>query len=98
MEYDYPGNIRELEHVIEHAFIRCSGDVLNPEHLPKDLKSGNIVASVINAENPLKALEREMVYQMLCDTGWKYSECAKKLKVSRTTLWRKMKELGIEKA
>ena len=97
MEYNYPGNIRELEHIIEHTFIRCSGSTINPEHLPKDIKNKNILASVINDAEPLKALEREMIHQILNETNWKYSECAQKLKVSRTTLWRKMKDLGIRK-
>ncbi|MBI4379242.1 MAG: sigma 54-interacting transcriptional regulator [Nitrospinae bacterium] len=97
MEYNYPGNIRELEHIIEHAFIRCSGSMINPEHLPKDIKNNNIVTSVISHAEPFKALEREMIYQILHETNWKYSECAKKLRVSRTTLWRKMKEHEINK-
>ncbi|MEK6589165.1 MAG: helix-turn-helix domain-containing protein [Nitrospinota bacterium] len=71
--------------------------MINPEHLPKDIKSNNIVASVINNAEPFKALEREMICHILHKTNWKYSECAKKLRVSRTTLWRKMKEHEINK-
>ncbi|MBI5643990.1 MAG: sigma 54-interacting transcriptional regulator [Deltaproteobacteria bacterium] len=97
MEYNYPGNIRELEHVIEHAFVRCQGKTLNPEHLPKDLQNRDLVGRVINEAEPLKALEKEIIAQALNETGWKYNDCARKLKMSRTTLWRRMKEFGIEK-
>lgn len=97
MEYDYPGNIRELEHIIEHAFVRCSGKTLNPEHLPKDLQNNSIIGKVINNSEPLKALEKEMILKGLDETNWKYNECAKKLKMSRTTLWRRMKEFNIDK-
>lgn len=97
MEYNYPGNIRELGHIIEHAFVRCSGKTLNPEHLPKDLQNMDMIGKVINESEPLKALEREMIIRALNETKWKYNECSKKLKMSRTTLWRRMKELNIEK-
>ncbi len=97
MEYGYPGNIRELEHIIEHAFVRCQGKTLNPEHLPKDLRNRDIIGKVIGGPEPLKALEKEIILQALSETDWRYSEAAKKLKMSRTTLWRRMKELNINK-
>ncbi len=98
MEYGYPGNIRELEHIIEHAFVRCQGNTINPEHLPKDLQASGLVDRAMSTDEPLKALEREVVMKALSENGWKYSETARKLKMSRTTLWRRMKELGIEKS
>lgn len=97
MDYDYPGNIRELEHVIEHAFVRCPGNTINPEYLPKDLQNKRVTERVISGSEPMKAFEKEMITRALMETGWKYNECANKLKISRTTLWRRMKELGIEK-
>lgn len=97
MDYDYPGNIRELEHVIEHAFVRCQGRTINHEHLPKDLQTRGVIDRVMSTEEPLKALEKEMIMKALVETGWKFSETARKLRMSRTTLWRRMKELGIEK-
>lgn len=97
LDYDYPGNIRELEHVIEHAFVRCQGRTINPEHLPKDLQTRGVIERVMSTEEPLKALEKEMIMKALLETGWRYNETAKKLRMSRTTLWRRMKELGIEK-
>jgi len=97
VEYSYPGNIRELEHIIEHAFVRCQGKTLNPEHLPRDLQEADLVGKALNDPDPLKALEREMILRALDGAGWKYKECSEKLNMSRTTLWRRMKELGIAK-
>ena len=95
--YNYPGNIRELEHLIEHAFVRCHGKTLNPEHFPNDIKDVDLINRVITDAEPLKALAREMIIKALDETGWKYKDCAEKLKLSRTTLWRRMKELKIAK-
>ena len=97
MEYEYPGNIRELEHIIEHAFVRCQGNTISPEHLPKDLQAKAVVDRVLGTEEPLKSLEREMILKSLHETNWKYSDTARMLKMSRTTLWRRMKDLCIEK-
>ncbi len=97
MEYNYPGNIRELEHIIEHAFVRCQGKTINPENLPRDLQNNYIISNVMSQSEPLKALEKEMIVQALRETDWKYSECSRKLNISRTTLWRRMKEFNIEK-
>ncbi|TAN63766.1 PAS domain-containing protein [bacterium] len=97
MAYNYPGNIRELEHVIEHAFVRCQGKTINPEHLPGDLQVNDMVTRALSQSEPLKSLEREMILKTLDETKWKYTECARKLKMSRTTLWRRMKELSIAK-
>ncbi|MBE9536437.1 MAG: sigma 54-interacting transcriptional regulator [Proteobacteria bacterium] len=97
MDYSYPGNIRELEHIIEHAFVRCRGKTITPEHLPKELQSVDMIGRAMDSEEPLKELERETILRALEESGWKLQACARRLKISRTTLWRKMKELGIEK-
>ncbi len=52
---------------------------------------------MLGTEEPLKSLEREMILKSLHEASWKYSDTARMLKMSRTTLWRRMKELGIEK-
>lgn len=97
MEYNFHGNIRELEHIIEHAFIRCSGKTINPDHLPKEIQDKDIIEKVIHKAEPLKVLEKELINRALKETNWKYQECAVVLKMSRTTLWRKMKEFNIDK-
>lgn len=98
MEYRYPGNIRELEHIIEHAFVRCSGRTINPEHLANDIRNKDLISMVINDPEPLKAMEREIIYRVLKEANWRYLDVAKKLGMSRVTLWRRMKDLNIEKS
>ncbi|MDH3974553.1 MAG: sigma 54-interacting transcriptional regulator [Deltaproteobacteria bacterium] len=97
MDYNYPGNIRELEHVMEHAFVRCRGKTIHPEHLPKELQSSDLIDRAMDSDEPLKELERETIVRALNESDWKLQTCAKRLKISRTTLWRRMKDLGIEK-
>ena len=97
LDYDYPGNIRELEHIIEYAFVRCQGKTINPDHLPRDVHVGDIVGKATSSAEPLKALEREVISRVLKENKWKYKESAKSLQMSRTTLWRRMRDLGIEK-
>jgi len=97
LEYNYPGNIRELEHIMEHAFVRCQGRTITAEHLPKELQTVDMIDRAMESEEPLKELERETILRALDESGWKLQTCARRLKISRTTLWRKMKELEIEK-
>jgi PAS domain S-box-containing protein len=99
MEYDYPGNVRELENIIEHSAIRARGKYIKASDLPLPL-----IPLQINSEMklhqinvPLQNLERELIVKALDETRWRISKTASKLGVSRVTLWRKMKEYGIEK-
>lgn len=98
LEYNYPGNIRELEHIMEHAFVRCHGKTIHPEHLPHDLQSSDIIDMAIHSGAPLKALEKETITRALNESDWHLQDCAKKLHISRTTLWRKMRDLDIKKS
>ena len=101
MAYDYPGNIRELEHIIEHAFVRCNDRIILPEHLPEEIRNHvmekSLIDRAIGSGKPLEALEREMLIRLLRECNWKMQECARRLNISRTTLWRKLKRLGIDK-
>ncbi|HLG22941.1 MAG TPA: sigma 54-interacting transcriptional regulator [Candidatus Manganitrophaceae bacterium] len=92
-QYDYPGNIRELENIIEHFMVFCSGDILQAEHLQKDIQPSrqSIIGKVIENEEPLESMERELILRVLNQTRWNYKRTAEKLKISRTTLWRKIK-------
>ena len=45
MEHDYPGNVRELENIIEHAFVLCRGSMIEPHHLPSSIRDEATIES-----------------------------------------------------
>lgn len=99
MDYDFPGNIRELENIIEHVMVFCSGDMLEAEHLQKDIQPirSDPIGTVVGEEDPIQAMEQALIVKILNQTGWNYKKTAEKLKMSRTTLWRKLKLYSLSK-
>ena len=99
IKYTYPGNTRELENIIEHAFIRCNGNTIFPHHLPDDFfhDDTDFIENILKSKNPLDALERKLILKVLDETNWAYQEAASRLSISRATLWRKIKALAIKK-
>jgi PAS domain S-box-containing protein len=93
LEYSYPGNVRQLEYIIEHAFVRCQGRVIEKRHLPSDLTShpDDLVSGALATGKPLEALELEIVQRVLEQCGGKPKLAAQRLGISRVTLWRKLK-------
>ncbi|MCS7308379.1 MAG: sigma-54-dependent Fis family transcriptional regulator, partial [Aquificaceae bacterium] len=84
LSYSFPGNVRELENMIERAVITCKGSLVNPEDIELDTDRG------IKAQE-----EKEKILRVLEQTGGNRSLAARMLGIHRTTLWRKLKELGI---
>ncbi len=98
MEYNWPGNIRELENVIEHCFVLCSGDVIQINSLPKRLKESSIKNIVSNNSGSLKSFketEKELILSILKKCNWNRTRAAKELNIDPSTLWRKMKKFNI---
>ena len=101
MQHDFPGNIRELENIIEHAFILCRGSEIRPEHLPRELSAGmditeqneNIEAKSI--ELTKRQAEVTMILNALQRHNGNRKETAAELGINKTTLWRKMKKYGV---
>jgi PAS domain S-box-containing protein len=100
MRYDFPGNIRELENAIEHAFVLCNGSRIQMDHLPKELieKAKEPVHAAAISPEPLKRAEAQAVLQSLEKHGGSRKKTAEELGISGVTLWRKMKKLGIQRA
>ena len=91
MTHDYPGNVRELENIIEHAFILCAGGVIHPQHLPESLRPADQSVPVA-APSTLHDLEAYVILETLRHHGWNRLAAAKALGIHKTTLWRKMKQ------
>ena len=98
MQHDFPGNIRELENIIEHGFVLCRGRVITLEHLPRDLQGVSSVAEapVASGNASLKDAEAAVISSLLAEHGGSRVKTARALGINPSTLWRKMKRLGIK--
>ena len=95
MLYDWPGNTRELENVIEHAFILCKEPLIRLQHLPDKLLS-EINAIFATGGTTLKDIEKNAILQALQRNNWKKAVTAKELGIDKNTLRRKIIRYGIE--
>ncbi|HSA16210.1 MAG TPA: sigma 54-interacting transcriptional regulator [Spirochaetota bacterium] len=93
MDYDYPGNIRELENIIEHAFVLCRESYIRREHLPKQLRTTGIPP---DAGRTLEEMEQLYINRALEKNSGNRTRAAQDLGIDTSTLWRKMKKYGIE--
>ncbi len=95
LKYQYPGNVRELENFIEHAFVLCDGGMIKPEHLPEILRretaeiGGEPIATV-------QDFETKMINSALRRNHWNRAAAAEELGMHKTTLYRKIRKLRIE--
>mgnify|MGYP001626205864 CR=1 FL=1 len=98
MEYDYPGNIRELENIIERGVALATGNVLEPGHLPEDLQFLKIKTfrKKEGRYPTLEEQEKEYILWILKEVGGNKSLAAEILGIDRVSLWRKLKKYGIE--
>jgi len=98
MKYEFPGNVRELENLIEHAFVLCHGHKIRLEHLPKEfieqLKE-EIIPAVKQADR-LKSAEATVIIDVLKKHAGNRTKAAKELGIDKSTLWRKIKKYNIE--
>lgn len=98
VDYPWPGNVRQLEHAIEHAFIHCTGRMIQVKHLPDEImhKSSALIEKMLGKETPIEELEKEIILETLRRNNQSRERTARALKISRITLWRKMKKYGIK--
>lgn len=97
-DYHWPGNIRELENAMERATALCRGPVIELKDLPSSLNLRERHKSTIAIEvgASLEEVEREVIRQTLSQVGEKRVQAAKVLGIGASTLYRKMKEMGLE--
>lgn len=92
LDHPFPGNIRELENIIEYAFITCKGPVIAVEHLPREVRKRVRVQNFESVADD--DAESEKIKTLLARYHSR-PEVARALGISRTTLWRKMKKLRL---
>jgi DNA-binding NtrC family response regulator len=111
--YDYPGNVRELENAIQHAVAVSEGDVIRAGDLPAALRAPRLLprqgtpeAAGVPPARPrethqgwsLAEVEREHIQRVLALHSGNATTAARQLGISRTTLWRKLKEYGLRRS
>ena len=104
---DWPGNIRELENVIERAVILCKNTIITPEDFPEALNKKTSAAVNIQGNHgsedncklkkALQEPEKDLLVKALESTNWNRNDAAKSLGINRTTLYKKMLRFGLLK-
>ena len=99
LNYDYPGNVRELENIIEHALIVCQDKIIERNHLPLSLQDGISTPLPEEEKRPfdkeIEFSEKNLILETLRKHNWNKGKTASALEINRTTLWRKIKKYNI---
>ena len=100
MSYEFPGNVRELENIIERAVALCDGDTIQTKHLPPDLQQ-----LTLRVQRPrqreflsLEEQEKEYISWVLRKTKGNKTKAAEILGIDRVSLWRKLKKYQLEES
>ncbi|MDD5698165.1 MAG: sigma 54-interacting transcriptional regulator [Victivallaceae bacterium] len=96
MNYDYPGNIRELENIIEQAFVLCRGNIIEIHHLPFELRPETAPGGDSFSSLSLPAMEKRLIAETLQRCGGNRTKTARELDINPSTLYRKIKAFSIE--
>ncbi|MBD3383550.1 PAS domain-containing protein [candidate division KSB1 bacterium] len=95
MVCEYPGNIRELENIIEHAFVLCTKEEIDISSLPENIHPGSDPQSTTSVKKALEIAEAETILQLLKRNHYNRYKTAQDLGIHKSTLFRKIKKLGI---
>ena len=99
MRYNFPGNIRQLENVIEYAFVLCRGDMIRTRHLSREILNdvnNRSDKDVKSASSHLDTAEKKVIIDALHRHNANRGKTAAFLGIDKSTLWRKMKKYNIE--
>jgi len=92
VRYDWPGNIRELENIIERAMVLCRGEIIDVKDVPLEAQP-----AARSSGERLQDVEKQHITTVLGKAGWNLSKAAERLGIHRNTLRAKIKEYGITK-
>ena len=96
LAHDYPGNVRELENIIEHCFVLCQGEVIEKKHLPVSVcPSSNVDKRKASETRTLKQMEQLLIVEALRRNKGNQTATAKELGINKSTLFRKLKAYDI---
>jgi DNA-binding NtrC family response regulator len=113
LAYDWPGNVRELANALEYALVHAEGTSVLPRHLPPEMRESGQGAAASWGEPagmpptglvqayyraPTGSEEREALSRALRESGGNRAQAARRLGMSRTTLWKRLKQYGLEDA
>ncbi|MCX7858271.1 MAG: sigma-54 dependent transcriptional regulator [Deltaproteobacteria bacterium] len=97
MEYHWPGNVRQLESVIERAYIMCDGDIIDLDHLPEEVKNTKFsfekLIEIPDEGIDLARLEKELIRKAIIKANGKLTQAAKLLNMPYDTFWLKVKRM-----
>ena len=95
MAQDWPGNIRELENAIERAFILCNEGQITIGHLPEDLRAHGVGGTDRDVRSAHEIIDARAIHASLERNAFNRLAAARELGIHKTTLFRRMKKLGI---
>jgi two-component system response regulator AtoC len=94
-KYSYPGNVRELENIIQHAIVMSQSNMLIPQNLPDEIRGIRPDTQARNLSDSLAKIEKQKIKTTLAECNGNLSKAAKLLGINRTTLWRRIKKYDI---
>ena len=94
MQHAFPGNVRELQHIVERACVLCRGERIELEHLPQRLQTP--LSREVAIHTRLDSHESAIIRQALERNGWNRSAAARELGIHRSTLFKKIKRLNVK--
>ena len=97
LTYDYPGNVRELENIIEHCFVLCDGEIIEAKHLPISVRPILKTNEIENSQPAtIKQMEIVLINQALLRNNGNKTKVAKELGIDKSTLFRKIKAFDVK--
>ena len=96
MEHDFPGNVRELENIIEQAFVLCRGGIVDLHHLPPELRGSPRTSAESFSPMRLRTMEKLLITEILQRRRGNRKLAARDLGIDASTLYRKIKAFGID--